>query len=561
MSIELSKAELGRFLQSSTPEILCLRGSWGVGKTYALREVIRDAAASNAIALERYAYVSLFGLDELKTVRSAIFDNTIKVENIPHAEPENIFDTFADLESMARKAKGLQLLLPGNWGKPGATALIDRAANAFVRNQIICFDDLERSSESVNIKDVMGLATQLKEERGCKVVLILNDKKLSGKGKDDFNSQFEKVVDSSIVFEPNSDEVIEIAFRKEFEGSEYAKEVVAKLGLTNIRVISKIIRIVVMIAAECNLSEEDLRQVIATSSLAAWVKFEGGSAVSLEDLKSFNALVMRMRSQHEGADPIPEWVSKPDSIGYGHSDVVDDVIIDALDKGYIDPEAFAAAKALQEKEGNNVEENSEFANAWKQYHGRLDLSDKEVVNSLFESMRSNYEGVSLLSFNGTVVLFRELGFDDLADKSIGEYFAAREFGKDDLDDEVIMWGRDKVDHGIEAHFDKLKRQYVDERDPLDVLVTMAVNTSWDNEDIDLLSSLSVDELVSTLDRVPGDMLTRVIKLIMRFVRSKESEFAKFRQLSHEALAKIADRSSNNRRKLKAMGFVPTPTKP
>ena len=60
MSSALSKDELKRFLSSDIPEVLCLRGKWGVGKTFALRECLKEAAQAEKIALERYAYVSLF---------------------------------------------------------------------------------------------------------------------------------------------------------------------------------------------------------------------------------------------------------------------------------------------------------------------------------------------------------------------------------------------------------------------------------------------------------------------------------------------------------------------
>lgn len=210
---------------------------------------------------------------------------------------------------------------------------MDRATFAFVRNQIVCFDDLERASKSVSIRDILGLATFLKEERSCKVILILNESKLGAEGRLDFDAQFEKVVDSSIVLEPSISDVISIAVQDEFDGSDYLRGAIEKLNIRNIRVISKIIRIIRMIQAQCTLDEVDLNQVVATSALAGWVKFQGGEFVTLEDLRSYNGILMRMRAQRDGAEPIPKWVEKPEALGYAHSDEVDLVIIEALDKG------------------------------------------------------------------------------------------------------------------------------------------------------------------------------------------------------------------------------------
>lgn len=556
MSIELSKSEMARFLDSDTPEILCVRGSWGVGKTYAWREAINAAAMRGKVALSRYAYVSLFGLENVSSVRSAIFDNTVKIENLQTSGAAGIFESFADLEILARKTKGLQGFLPGNWGRSGATAIVDRATFAFVRNQIVCFDDLERSSSSVSVKDVMGLASHLREERGCKIVIILNDEKLRGDDREDFAAQFEKVVDTSIVLEPTSEEVISIAFDQEFEGHDYAKEVVTALGLRNIRVISKIIRIIDKISRQVGLDEHDLRQVIATASLAGWVKYEAGSLASLDQLKSFNSIILRMRSQRADAEPIPEWISKPDAIGYPHSDEVDRVIIDALDKGYLNPELFSAAKVEREQAQGSNGSNEEFSLSWKMYHETLNKSDNEIVKAIYNGMRSNYASVSLLNFNGTVLLFRELGFAELADSAIKEYFEARNFNKSALDEELSLWGREEIDPAIVKHFEELKLAYVDTRDPVGVLVQIAGRMSWDQEDLDLVVGLGRDGLVDALDGVPGAELTRVLKCVMRFVGSEEERYAELAEVVESALRKIEARSSNNARKLRALGMPP-----
>src|SRR4029079_6640006 len=40
---------------------------------------------------------------------------------------------------------------------------------------IVCIDDLERKGATLDLRDVMGLVSLLREQRRCKVVLILND--------------------------------------------------------------------------------------------------------------------------------------------------------------------------------------------------------------------------------------------------------------------------------------------------------------------------------------------------------------------------------------------------
>ena len=83
------------------------------------------------------------------------------------------------------------------------------------RNKIVCLDDLERAGAGLNIKDVLGLASQLKDEKGCKVIILLNDEKLEESQKIDFENQLEKVADIIFNFDPSPEEAITIALTTE----------------------------------------------------------------------------------------------------------------------------------------------------------------------------------------------------------------------------------------------------------------------------------------------------------------------------------------------------------
>jgi mannose-6-phosphate isomerase class I len=43
---------------------------------------------------------------------------------------------------------------------------------------IVCFDDFERLSSSMELKEVLGLISELKEQKNCSVVMILNEDEL-----------------------------------------------------------------------------------------------------------------------------------------------------------------------------------------------------------------------------------------------------------------------------------------------------------------------------------------------------------------------------------------------
>src|SRR5258707_9842092 len=74
-SAETAKAEIARFLKGNEPGVLCITGEWGVGKTFLWRQVLDHQRKTNGLSITRYSYVSLFGLNSLDDVKSAVFEN------------------------------------------------------------------------------------------------------------------------------------------------------------------------------------------------------------------------------------------------------------------------------------------------------------------------------------------------------------------------------------------------------------------------------------------------------------------------------------------------------
>jgi hypothetical protein len=63
--------------------------------------------------------------------------------------------------------------------------------HAVIENVIVCFDDFERISDKLKLKDVLGLISELKEQKKCTVVLILNKKELKD---EDLSKYKDKIV-------------------------------------------------------------------------------------------------------------------------------------------------------------------------------------------------------------------------------------------------------------------------------------------------------------------------------------------------------------------------------
>ncbi len=248
MTLKVLRHEIFRFLGTSTPEVICIIGKWGVGKTYAWDAVRKEALGKkDGIALKRYSYVSLFGRDSLDDVRASIVENTVDSQEY-NAKPSwaNISkynsDTLRDIaqNTGARLQKSIIGRIAGIFPVSAPySASIARLLYLNLTAQIICLDDLERAGSKLSLREILGLASSLKNDKGCKVVIILNQDALDGNGAEEFRLQLEKVADSIIGFDPTSEECAAIGSGLETTIAKWVRENSVNLNIRNIRTIQK----------------------------------------------------------------------------------------------------------------------------------------------------------------------------------------------------------------------------------------------------------------------------------------------------------------------------------
>ena len=56
MTAEILKREINRFLNDPTPEVLAIKGMWGVRKTNSWSKVLQNTYAKNQVKLRKYSY-------------------------------------------------------------------------------------------------------------------------------------------------------------------------------------------------------------------------------------------------------------------------------------------------------------------------------------------------------------------------------------------------------------------------------------------------------------------------------------------------------------------------
>ena len=454
MSIAVIKHQIEKFLVNDAPEVMAIKGAWGTGKTYSWRKFLEESKAQKKITLGKYSYVSLFGINSLNELKQAIFECVISRELIG-TEPS--IETFkanmtAVSSSLGRKALDFLSNVPvfRNF-----TSTIDSLSFLSLNKTLICIDDLERKGSKLDIKDVLGLVSQLKEQKKCKIVLLLND---AEDGLDYYIKFREKVVDIELKFAPTASECAAIAFDTQGDVHVTLRELSENLGISNIRILKKLERLVNLALPFSTGYEKEIKyQFIHSLTLFTWCCFS--SDKETPTLEYVTNMGYSSYGIGEGKDVIDEhniWNTLLDKYNYRLTDELDLVLAEAVHTGYFLENRL---KLAAEKKNNQVladKSDASFTQAWGLYHDSFENNQQEVIDTIYESFKSNAKNISPTKLNGTVNLFRGLGEKEKTSEIIDFYINLRSEEIDLFDLEKGDFFGDKLDKELQEKLVKIK---------------------------------------------------------------------------------------------------------
>jgi hypothetical protein len=557
MSIKLVAEEVRRFLESPDPEVICLMGKWGVGKTFAWNRYLQEAASENAVALKRYSYVTLFGQNALEDLKYAIFETTSTIDQLGSEPDDKTFqEAISFLERMTRKGTTLIGYIPK---VKEFAPLLSRGFFLAVRNQIICIDDLERVGGGLAAQDILGLISFLKEQRKCKVILLLNDEELSGDAADVFKIQLEKVIDVAMRFEPTPREAASIGVDPNTAFHEKLASVCISLGIVNIRVIRKIQRLLkrlreLLVNHDPRVFEAALPSVV----LFGWAVYQPKLAPSLDffmnKLDPMAHLLKKKEKPEE--EQAGNWRLLLSGIGVTHFDEFDKALLQSVQRGYFDPEEIEKAATDFDKRLEHQDKDSSFSHAWKKFHSSLGDDSDEVLDEMYISFKSGLQAIGPQNLDGTLGLFRKMGRDKEADEMIDLYMKERKEDRDFYDPSRSVFLSLKDANLAKAFADRLS-SFQDTRDPKDILIKIARSSGWNPEDITTLAAVSADEYYKLFKENKGDNLRIIVSQALKFGQYHQSEPG-YRQIAanaEEALKRIARESDMNRLPVETYGIT------
>ncbi len=564
MSIKVVQLEIERFLADTQAGVLVIAGKWGVGKTYAWNSYLKRAAENGQFSADHYAYVSLFGLGNLEELKASVFQNTVRKADIGRP---------ADLETL----DGMVRSAPGLWRKAGAVgklfpgadkylSMFEKVGFFWVKNQVVCIDDLERRSKSLDVRDVLGLISHLKEQRGCKIVLLLNDERMEGDDGEEFKNSLEKIADVTLRFEPTPAEAAAIGVDANRPFGDKLRANCEALGVVNIRTIKKIERLGCRLFDELKgFDERVFNQGLHTLTLLCFSKLQPQDAPTLdfiEGLSDFHAAFDKLASDQDRPPEHAHWQALLSAYKFTMMDEFDTVILRAVHQGHFNPDTLRDQAAGLQKRLEAADQDQSFQMAWDAYHESFDDNASDVTNAMVEAVRKTPSAISPMNLSSTIGLLKDLGWDGDIRELIAGYVKARQDENQDFWDlSQAAFGGDVKDTDVREAFGAKLATYNEGRDPVQLLMEIGQKRGWSPDDVTFLATLTSDDFYDIFKRLRGTELRRAIagSLMFRSVSNAVETMATVTTNAETALRRIGQESDLNRRRVIQRGVaVPEP---
>lgn len=341
MSISRTKERLIRLLRQDENSVIALSGKWGTGKTHLWNEV-KDASGDKKV--KKALYVSLFGLSSIDQVKRKLIESAIPCVESHGGMFDGIKNLFnAGVTAVSQHYKAMAALKDLN---------VLLMAPVVLRDKLIVIDDIERKHAKLGIDEVLGFIDDYSKQFRVRFVLVLNDDQLSTDGDQAklWATFREKVIDEEVRLLTSPEEAFSIAIK--LTPSKYAaalKRAIEVCGLTNIRIVGKVVK-----TANQILTSRDLDQAIQSRVVPSIVLFSAIHYRGIPDGPDFQfALnVANPDWKHFGRDKNEEpteqekredrWRLLMQELGIHGCDEFEKVLVEFLESGLFDADRVQA---------------------------------------------------------------------------------------------------------------------------------------------------------------------------------------------------------------------------
>jgi hypothetical protein len=556
MSLAQIKPVVEKFILDDHNDLLVIKGGWGVGKTYFWQDMIRKAVdragGSNQIGRRFYAYVSLFGVNSLEELKNSIL--AARVDSKAAGTEDGISAFISGLKQLVKGAENVPALREWTGGMAGTALFL------LLKDTLICFDDIERKGDGLATKDLLGLASLLKEQRNCKIAFILNDGSMEDEEKENFRRHGEKIIDLELRFSPLPEEAFDYAFPESHPYYDFIKSCCLTLQIKNIRILQRINRFAENLlpyleGSESTVVEDALRSL----TLYVWCYYDRDSgAPPLSYVVSYSYVMIYIREKYkdEGKPSAQEkqWSDLLQRYGYRNTDEVDQFIASFVETGYLDEAAFSPELEKKNVTARAQKGEHSYMKAWDLYGNSFNNNEEDFVRELAASFRANIMYLSIRNLQNTVDMLRDLQREELADALIGEYFDQHAGDSHLINVRHSAFLNEIKDTRLNDRLRALWQTATDERTLAEVVKELTGQNGWNTEDIELLASHSTDDYYDFFKSENSDSLYLYVRTCLRFgeIGNADEQYREIAGKAKEALRRLASENRLNRIRVTAM---------
>jgi hypothetical protein len=431
--LKLSKIETNLYdllLKKNEEVVISISGEWGVGKTFFWNNFISKKYQTD-FKNKKIAYVSLFGIDSLSDIRTSILLQASPAKNKISFINKKVFTPFKNLKS-SLKLDDVSM----SFGLNSLSSILTLLTSGDFKDVIICIDDFERMSSKIDFKDILGLISELKEQKECKIILILNEQelsKLSNIEKKSYSEIFslyrEKIIDYNFKFEPSTEESVLSATQRvksKFDTNDLITHF-TKFNVKNIRVIQQVIRQLSNFEFIINKNfDQNVLNEFFNTALPIFLYFvkDGKSTENYFKEKS-KYDVSKMSDEEFEKINFDEWKK---SIFVGNDELIEIIILEFIDTHTVRSEKLIEILTTKNKNLDRYIIQKTMTDNWHKLHIDFKYKIIDFINDtklVFETNKDNLQYIlNIDDFHHYVSFMRENGekIDDTFEEAIIKQF-------------------------------------------------------------------------------------------------------------------------------------------
>ena len=529
---KIKKILNNELIENNNEIVIAISGEWGIGKTFFWKETfLKTHQYKDGLKDKKIAYVSLFGMDSLDAIKTSILLQVSQNNKTVSWIDKNIIKRIENIKS-SLKIDDVSISL----GLGTIGSLLSLFTSNDFENVIICFDDFERMSSKIDFKDVMGLISELKEQKQCKIIMLLNEEELN-KVSNIEDKQYselyalykEKIIDIDLKFEPTVEESLTNALEK--VKTKFNKDLLISIfkihKIKNIRILQQVLKEINNFSyiLDKNYDNQVLDEFLRTSMSLYIAKIRDGKNIK-DIIKDSKVDFTGMSDDEFNALDLEEIKN---NMFYNNDNSIQTIILKFIDKDILAKDILLSI--LDEKQSNleryTIQKN--ISDLWLKVHRDFNYTLPECHRELYSIFNRNKESLHkiliLRNFHHYINAIK--GTEDVEDSFIMEII------KNYIDDFVYNESQISMENTstrkfIEENYNNLLEYWDEKRvevlmDTIDITITEEImkkiieQSGWGNKDTFMLNSIESDKIYEYI--LSSEQFVETLIRFLRFIRS------------------------------------------